>query len=150
MIASVKNPDIYLNSYDGQKPIQRVEGVIEAYVTQKADAIIPRNMARQIIILPKCTSDYIKSHALHLCELVKKQCGVEICVGVDGDGEYSNIHKSYIQAETAWKSVLSGTADVLAYEDITLEIFMREISNETKISYIRKIYKDCVYEEICN
>lgn len=150
MIVSMKNPDIYLNSYDGQKLIRRVEGAIEAYVTQKADAIILRNMARQIILLPKCTSEYMKSHALCLRELVKKQCGVELCVGIDGDGEYSSIHKSYIQAETAWKSVRSGTEDILAYEDITLEMFMGEVSNETKISYIRKIFKDCVYEEICD
>ncbi len=150
MVVSIKNLESYVNSYEGQKMIRNVEGIVESCARQESDAVILRNVARQVILLPKCTTEYMKKIAQRMYNTVNKQCGVELCAGIDGDGDLRNIHMLYIQADRAWKSAVSGEIPVLAYEDITLEIFMGEISKETKAEYIRKIFAECGYEEICD
>jgi len=70
-----------------------------------------------------------------------------VCLAVGIDGKASNIHDAYLQADKSWRSAMISQENILAYDQITLELFISEISPTVKAEYVEKIFAGCSYLE---
>ena len=39
--------------------------------------------------------------------------------------------------------------DVMTYDSVTLELFTEDVAESVKAEYLRKVFKNCGYEELC-
>jgi len=145
MVVSVRDLSRYVNTMKGQKLMECVENAIAAVVMQKCENIVWRNTARQILLLRDGSDQKMKEFAGRLCAMVNEQFGVCLAVGIDGKA--SNIHDAYLQADKSWRSAMISQENILAYDQITLELFISEISPTVKAEYVEKIFAGCSYLE---
>ncbi|MDD2534402.1 MAG: sugar diacid recognition domain-containing protein [Eubacteriales bacterium] len=146
MVISVQNLEKHIDTALGQKMIDEVESTVSHNIEAEYGNLILRNAARQIVLLRRRTDVQMEHLAIKLSTLIFDRYGVRLSVGIDG--EASDLHQSYIQANQAWRSARSAKEGIRAYDQVTLEMFTGEVSRQTKVEYIRKIFRNCDYREI--
>ena len=92
------------------------------------------------------TDEQMRALALRLCKMARQTFGVYLCAGIDG--EAGDVHKAYAQANTAWRSARMTRSGVMKYDQVTLELVADEVSRQTKMEFIRKVFRGCGYEEV--
>ncbi len=146
MVSSAQQLDRYIDTAKGQQLIENVEKTIAGIVEIESDNIILRNNARQIMIVRAETDEQLERLAHRLAETVKKK--YDVCLNIGIDGNAPDIHKAYVQANKAWRAAQAKQTEVLPYKSITLELFLGDISKQTKTEYLHKVFAGCGYEEI--
>jgi len=147
MVVSVRDLSNYVNTMKGQKLMERVEDAITAIAMRETGNIVFRNTARQILLLRDCSDQKIKEFAGLLCAMVDERFGVCLAVGIDGKA--ADVHNAYVQANKSWRSAMISQENILAYDQITLELFIGEIPKKVKAEYLEKIFAGCSYAERC-
>ncbi len=123
-----------------------MENAVAAIVEAENGNIILRNAARQILLVRQRTDEQMRALALRLCKMARQTFGVYLCAGIDG--EAGDVHKAYAQANTAWRSARMTRSGVMKYDQVTLELVADEVSRQTKMEFIRKVFRGCGYEEV--
>lgn len=147
LVVSVKELKTYTATADGQKLIERIENDIAAIVEADTGNMILRNTGRQIIILRMRSDEQVQSLAEKLYGLVRDKYQVRTAIGIDGKAE--DIHLAYSQANKAWRSAQMSPTGIRSYDQVTLELFAEDISKQTKIEYLYKVFRGKDYAEIC-
>lgn len=145
MITSIKDSARYINTSNGQKLIENVEKTVE-FQAKREGGIILRNAGRQILLVTSRTDAGIQNFALNLQKQVQKQFGISLCIGADGRAE--DLHKAYVTAQKAWRSAMYSADGIALYDQLCLEIFVEDVSKQSKREYLRKVFTGCSYEEI--
>lgn len=145
MITSIKDSARYINTSNGQKLIENVEKTVE-FQAKREGGIILRNAGRQILLVTSRTDAGIQNFALNLQKQVQKQFGISLCIGADGRAE--DLHKAYVTAQKAWRSAMYSADGIALYDQLCLEIFVEDVSKQSKREYLRKVFTRCSYEEI--
>ncbi|MDD3429005.1 MAG: sugar diacid recognition domain-containing protein [Oscillospiraceae bacterium] len=146
LVSSVQDLDKYVDTTSGQQLIEKVEETIAAIIEQDGSNMILRNNARQILIVRAAPDKHLEALANRLCYMALTKFSVYLTIGIDGNA--SDIHLAYIQANKSWRAARSKHIQLLAYRNITFELFLGEISKPTKVEYLHKIFAGCNYEEI--
>lgn len=146
MVISAQELEHYTDNMAGQKLIENVENAVAAIVEAENGNIILRNAARQILLVRQRTDEQMRALALRLCKMARQTFGVYLCAGIDG--EAGDVHKAYAQANTAWRSARMTRSGVMKYDQVTLELVADEVSRQTKMEFIRKVFRGCGYEEV--
>jgi carbohydrate diacid regulator len=147
MVVSVQNLTHYTDTAKGQELMEKLEADVGSIVeADSASNIILRNAGRQIILATH-RSD-VKMHALarRISEEIKKNFDVALCIGIDSTS--GDVHQAYAQANKAWRSSSSAPDGILAYDRVTMEIFLTDISKNLKEEYLHKIFPGCGWEDL--
>lgn len=146
LVSSAQELDRYIDTAKGQQLIEKVEEAVAAIVEKENGNIILRNNARQILLVRAGTDEQMENLARRLTAMAKSQFDVRLTVGVDGNA--ADMHKAYVQANKAWRAARAKQAEVLAYKNITLELFLGDVTKQIKEEYLHKVFSGCNYEDI--
>ena len=114
-----------------EKSIRSVLGYVE-YVLVNSNSIF-------ILMIPEATQNRIMELGTTIKDAVWYNQKLSIIIGIDEISE--ELHISYQKAERALKR--SSTVNpVTMYKDLHLEMFMHEISEQTKNEFIAKVFKN--------
>lgn len=148
MVLSARDLEHYTDTLAGQELLERVETAVAEVVEAEQGNIILRNTARQVLLLRDRSDGQLQKLARRLCELGRSRFHVRMAAGIDGRAE--NIHRAYAQANRAWRSARMSPEGVVAYDQVTLDLFVEDIPRTTKVEFLRKVFQDCPYEELAH
>ncbi len=147
MVVSVQNLAQYTDTAKGQELMEKFETEIGRVV--EADSlsnIILRNAGRQIILTTYRSDEKMYALALRIREEVRRDHGVPLCIGIDSTA--GDVHQAYALANKAWRSSASAPDGILAYDHVTMEMFLTDIPKNLKEEYLHKIFPGCGWEEL--
>lgn len=145
MVASARELVEYASTAAGQMQLEQVER--EAASLSGNGSLVFGSAGRQIILVKKCTDRQMEQTACRIRTAVLKKFGIRMVIGIDGRA--GDIHVAYGQAGKAWRSAGMAKKDILTYDSVTLELFTEDLGQEVKKEYVRKVFKECSYEELC-
>ena len=145
MVAGVRNFQEYASTASGQKLLEQAEG--EAAFLAGAGCLVFRNAGRQIFLVQGASDRHMTQLAGRIRSCVQKKFGIGLVMGIDGRAR--DIHVAYGQANKAWRSAGMSKRDVMTYDSVTLELFTEDVAESVKAEYLRKVFKNCGYEELC-
>ena len=145
MVAGVRNFQEYASTASGQKLLEQAEG--EAAFLAGAGCLVFRNAGRQIFLVQGASDRHMTQLAGRIRSCVQKKFGIGLVMGIDGRAR--DIHVAYGQANKAWRSAGMSKRDVMTYDSVTLELFTEDVADSVKAEYLRKVFKNCGYEELC-
>ena len=145
MVAGVRNFQEYASTASGQKLLEQAEG--EAVSLAGAGCLVFRNAGRQIFLVQGASDRHMEQLAGRIRSCVQKKFGIGLVMGIDGRAR--DIHVAYGQANKAWRSAGMSKRDVMTYDSVTLELFTEDVAESVKAEYLRKVFKNCGYEELC-
>ena len=127
----------------GQRLIDQIERNIRVTISNGRENLYIRSNLK-LICLVRTRSD---EHMRQLAQLVRKRVyegqGVTLAVGIDSPVDGTKfIHRAFSRAEKALRtSLLSPGKEIRFYNDVSVEIFINEISRSTKREYINRIFR---------
>lgn len=145
MVSGVRNFQEYASTASGQKLLEQAEG--EAASLAGAGCLVFRNAGRQIFLVQGASDRHMEQLAGCIRSCVKKKFGIGLVMGIGGRAR--DIHVAYGQANKAWRSASMSKRDVMTYDSVTLELFTEDVAESVKAEYLRKVFKNCGYEELC-
>ena len=145
MVSGVRNFQEYASTASGQKLLEQAEG--EAASLAGAGCLVFRNAGRQIFLVQGASDRHMEPLAGRIRSCVKKKFGIGLVMGIGGRAR--DIHVAYGQANKAWRSASMSKRDVMTYDSVTLELFTEDVAESVKAEYLRKVFKNCGYEELC-
>lgn len=145
MVSGVRNFQEYASTASGQKLLEQAEG--EAASLAGAGCLVFRNAGRQIFLVQGASDRHMEQLADRIRSCVKKKFGIGLVMGIGGRAR--DIHVAYGQANKAWRSASMSKRDVMTYDSVTLELFTEDVAESVKAEYLRKVFKNCGYEELC-
>ena len=145
MVSGVRNFQEYASTASGQKLLEQAEG--EAASLAGAGCLVFRNAGRQIFLVQGASDRHMEQLAGRIRSCVKKKFCIGLVMGIGGRAR--DIHVAYGQANKAWRSASMSKRDVMTYDSVTLELFTEDVAESVKAEYLRKVFKNCGYEELC-
>ena len=139
------------NTMEDLTDAERAEEKIKNYVRRRDERSLYMKSASTLLFGVSNRSDAdMRSLTGSIRSLIKDYTGIRIVIGVDGGyHSYEKAYLSYHQAVKALQSALRLTGDQIRfYQDITMEVFMDEISSPAKKEYIQKLFKGFETDEI--
>lgn len=103
-----------------------------------------------ILLVSEQTDERIRRLSDEMIRMVKKETGMPIYVGTDSISTGGNgLRESYRRAEKAYRSACSMEKnEAVFYEELNLEIFIREVPKALRKEFVRKIFKNCTEAQI--
>ncbi|MBS6396773.1 MAG: helix-turn-helix domain-containing protein [Clostridiales bacterium] len=129
---------------------EKVVGTVQSIVSRAGEGDCVFLTSHSVVaILPNQTDEA----AGELAELIRgelSQAGYESYIGIDnGADSFYRIHQQYERAKLALKAGLRlKDRQIIFYDNLSLELVLDDISIESKLRYIRKIFKDYSVEEM--
>jgi carbohydrate diacid regulator len=135
-----------------QRMIDSSEKIVKDIISENSNSVYLKNGIELLCALLDCSDDAMIKIAERMKQEIEAKYPITFCCGIDASCEgYLLIHNSVIKAEKALKtSIRSPQKGIRLYESITMEIFQSELSNDTKLEYIKRIFKNCTIKEIEN
>lgn len=137
------------DSLSQQRKLEKIEKCLVAGARIFDSALILNSGSKFIGLLPECTDKRLYDFAVEMKQKVEEECGIQLGVGLDYK-VLSNreVHGAYKRAEKAlMASLKTDGRKPIAYCDLTLEIFLPELSANTKREFVEKIFVNCSREE---
>ena len=145
MVLSLDRVEDYIDTLEGQEFIEQIENTVLHIVQQQPQALVLRNAARQILLLPAMADERLLALAESLYTQVDREFHQPLRIGVDGVS--GNTHEAYVQADKAWRTAAVMKRNIMIYSHLDLEMFLNEISPGTKFDYLEKIFRAYAPEE---
>ena len=145
MVLSLDRVEDYIDTLEGQEFIEQIENAVLHIVQQQPQALVLRNAARQILLLPAMADGRLLALAESLYTQVGREFHQPLRIGVDGVS--GNTHEAYVQADKAWRTAAVMKRNIMIYSHLDLEMFLNEISPGTKFDYLEKIFRAYAPEE---
>lgn len=140
MVVSIRNRTRYTNSLEGQQLLEDVEREVEHLLSGRSQLIL-RNAARQILLLPRQSTQELEALGHSLIQDIRTIFSVSLVIGIDGQTE--DVHAAYLQANHAWRVANHSRVPVQCYETLSAELILDDISQQAKHLYVRKIFGNC-------
>lgn len=140
MVVSIRSRTQYTNSLEGQQLIEDVEREVERFLSGRSQLIL-RNAARQILLLPRQSTEALETLGHALIQDIQEVFHVQLVIGIDAQAE--DVHSAYLQANHAWRVANHSRNPVLCYRALNTELILDDISLQTKQQYVRKIFGTC-------
>ena len=145
MVVSMDDVEDYIDSLPGQELIENIENAVLEIIHRIPAALVLRNAARQILLLPEEDDDKLMTLAKELRKMVHERFGQSLRVGIDGLSR--NMHEAYGQADRAWRIAANKEDKIVLFSRLDLGMFLQEISTQTKFDYLHKIFHAYTVEE---
>ena len=141
LVLSVGHLERYTGTLEGQQFIERLEMAVSEFVARFQSSIILRNAARQIVLLPRRSTEELTEICRELTASIRAQFDTPLLVGIDGAAE--DIHAAYLQANRAWRAASHSKETIVSYGTLSTELLLDHIPRKVKAEYLRKLYPGC-------
>ena len=138
MVVSMDDVEDYIDSLPGQELIENIENAVLDIIHRDPSALVLRNAARQILLLPETDDEKLAALAKELRVMVRERFGQSLRIGIDGISRTMN--EAYGQADRAWRIAANLDDKIVLFSRLDLGMFLQEISTQTKFDYLHKIF----------
>jgi carbohydrate diacid regulator len=138
LVASLSALERYTDTLAGQRMLEQAEAVVSKELRSFQGAIILRNSARQILLMPSHSTADLCALAAKLADAVYKACGVHLIVGIDDHP--ADVHTAYLEANRAWRAASHRPGGILSYSEMRLELFLDDIPRRRKAEYLHRLF----------
>lgn len=134
------------NTFDDNE----VEMTLERQLKKLDSSCLLCKSANEFLIFSRLQSDNeLRNFANKLKAAIESRCKVSVVIGVDHmAADYLHMNESYKQAKKALQSCLRTKTPLRFYDEIDMELFADEISNQAKIRYLQKIFREYTAAEM--
>lgn len=147
MVVEILEFNNYSDSPAGQVVIDTADKAVRQIVERNPQNLFIKSSSHMICLVQECNEKNLRYLANEIQKNLSEQFHINVTIGI---GEFSNnIYKSYIEAKKALLSfAYSSTCSIKFYNELDIELFIDEISLNSKIAYIKKIFKSFSDQEI--
>lgn len=149
MVLRLENFQVLSGTNEGQKLIEKVEKIIRQFIYREKNNVFLRLTTKQICLISPRNDEQMKMAAQNLIELIRKSCGVELLIGIDDNSAGTiNVNNAYAKANKASHACRAPVQRVTLYSQITMEIFIEDISKAAKKEYLERIFRHCSFGDM--
>ena len=131
---------------EGQRRLEEMESAVRHYADRE-EILYLREPPRQICLLEACSDEKIRRIAESVQALLRDKYGERVVIGVDSaDG--GSIHINQICKEAERAAEAGGLSDIVYYKDLYVELFLRDVTAETQVEYLDRLFQGVPEEEL--
>lgn len=131
-----------------QNRTEQIERCLAEEGERSTDLLIFSTATKCICLLPNWSRGQTQRFVEEGRREIEKRCHIRMGVGIDNiSSDSEQIFQAYKRAEKALWASLKANCVPIAYQELTLEILLPELSIGVKREYIEKIFKNCPEQE---
>lgn len=128
------------DTLEGQRLLEEMETSIR-HESERRKILYLREPTSQICLVPRCSDEILEKIAKQLAQIIEKKYGRAIAVGFDSSlSDETSVRQRYIEANKAALSAMSQGKLFEYYDDLNIELFLNEISEDTMEEYLDKLF----------
>ncbi|WP_411676202.1 CdaR family transcriptional regulator [Caproicibacter sp.] len=135
---------------EGRRLAEQMEKSVRGRLKREQGCLVLRSGDKLFCIAARRTDEQMKRLAAAVQREAEAEFGIRFFAGIDGSqAGFSSVYTACRQAEKALRAARSRRGPGLRlYDEVTVDIFLNEISDARKEEYIRRIFRGCGNEEI--
>jgi carbohydrate diacid regulator len=145
-IAEMSNISKYRDKPEGQRLIDQINRTARRIIERGNQNVFTKTPSQMICLLTDRDDVQMRAVAKEILEQAKKQFNVDVCFGVDKKS--TRPYQAYQRAKKALAAGRYAKEPIYFYDDITIEIFMDEISDVSRKEFLMRIFRGFDDEEI--
>jgi carbohydrate diacid regulator len=138
----------YTDNVKGQRIIDGVNKIVRMIIEEIGSSVFIKISSRMVCLIAEEGDTKMFSTAEKIKINVKKIHNLDVLIGIDSFDRMVN--HSFIKAKKALRAAKKFLNGICSYNEITLETFIDEISQESKQEFVRHIFNGYSNEEIKN
>lgn len=138
-----------LDSLEQQRELEKIEKCLLHHAGRIPETLIVNTGSKFICMIPESQEGQLYAFTLELRQKVVDECQVLLGVGLDSTAiSNKQAAQGYKRADKALQASLKRPDRIpVFYQDLTLELFLPEISYATKKEFVEKMFRCCSEEE---
>lgn len=125
---------------------------VRRYLRQVIKANIPGCLClsyadKEILVMGEPSDARAVKAAENLKYFADRSYNLQLKIGISEP--VNNLHAAYLQAEKAWKITEMEPSRIVFYGNMAIARFVTELPADVKIDYVRRVFLNCSYTEIC-
>lgn len=145
LVAAIGEISEYTDNPEGQRVIDSVNRIVREITERDKRNVFIKTASRMICLVSDCDDDAMRRFAGLIREQTQSSV-VDLRTGIDRRGSY--LHDAYRQAQKALQVSKHYREGICFYDDITMEIFMDEISETSRLEYLKRIFRGMDKDEM--
>ncbi|MDD2993661.1 MAG: sugar diacid recognition domain-containing protein [Pygmaiobacter sp.] len=135
---------------EGQKRIELVEQRVRSFICEENTGnIFLRLPTKQVCLVVPRSDEQMLRLAAALVNLIEKSYGLALTVGIDDTpAGTEDVKSATARANKASHACRAGQTPIVLYRQISMELFMDDISPAVKREYLQKIFPGCGLETL--
>lgn len=135
------------DTLDGQRLLDDMETSIR-HEMERQNILYLREPPRQICLFPVCTNDKMLKILEQLAQMIRQKYHHSLLVGIDSvKSDKHNIHICCREAEHAASHAFLWEGNFVCYDNLSIELFLGEISDNVMEEYLQKLFADLPFEK---
>lgn len=140
MVIYFKDYQNLSDTLEGQRLLEDMEACIR-HETERRELLYLREPARQICLIPYCEDNELEKTAKELAQIIEKRYRREIVAGVDSSvSTGTNVGQKCVEANKAVLNAMHQGKLFEYYDNLNIELFLNEISEDTMEEYLGKLF----------
>lgn len=149
LVAEIAELKKYSDSTEGQRMIDQVNKTVRKIMQANKNNVFTKTASQMICLVPECADNDMRTIAEKIQIQIQDTCGLSVLIGIDAHSRI--LHQALQKAKKALLACASSKGETIHfYDDINLEIFMDEISQNSKTEFLRRIFRGFDEEEIAS
>lgn len=147
MVMEADVPDAAVDAESAKAIAARIDKTVASLAATVPNAVVSRLQSRLVCCLSLHSNSALGAFAANMQQYVHAKFGRILRIGIDEKTD--DISSAYKKAQKALECACrSSRKNIVFYDEIDMDIFIHELSNDVKQQYIEKIYQCCTNEEI--
>ena len=137
------------DTMDGQKHLEEMEASIRHFTENENEIIYLREPPKQICLIDTCSDEKMRKIAGQIAELIRRKYDEEVYIGIDSEEKgSSHIGQICQEAEKAVENCREKGQSILFYRELSVELFLNEITESSMKEYLQKLFPAVSQEEM--
>lgn len=147
MVAEITGLKKYSDNAEGQRKIDEVNKIVRKLMEAEANYVFTKTASQMICLVPVCDDAKMRAVAENIQNQIKDHSGMTVMIGIDARSRV--LHQAYLKAKKALRAcTYSQDGSIRFYNDISLEIFTDEISQNSKKEFLTRIFRGIDEDDI--
>lgn len=149
LIAEIADLKKYSDTPEGQRIINHVNKTVRMIVEENMKNVFTKTTSQMICLIADCDDTKMRAIAEDIQRQIKRLFGLLVIIGVDERG--SILPHALLKAKKAFHAcALWGKSTLCFYDEINIEIFIDEISQQSKEKFFRRVFRGFPEDEIAS
>ena len=131
------------DTQEGQQHLETMEASVRHFTDQEKNILYLREPTKQLCFINACPDQKMQEIGEQLIELIRGKYGERIVIGIDSERSWKDgghIGRLCEEAEKAAEYCEENGRDIMFYKELSVELFLDEISAGTMKKYLDKLF----------
>lgn len=131
------------DTQEGQQHLETMEASVRHFTDQEKNNLYLREPTKQLCFINACPDQKMQEIGEQLIELIRGKYGERIVIGIDSERSWKDgghIGRLCEEAEKAAEYCEENGRDIMFYKELSVELFLDEISAGTMKKYLDKLF----------